>query len=226
MINRKDFQAKYEIASKIQGWFSEEDMRSLHDLFIKFDRPIAVLEIGVWKGRSTIFSLLSLPKDSSLSAVDIFEDSNDHAMDFSICGKITGKDLYNIANETMMNNMILNRSVHHDIIWQDSHEYLERKKQSEDQYDLIFIDGDHRFKGFASDFIQCLDLIEPNNGIICGHDYGPSGPDVTKFLKMVGEDLFYTLYSNSSVWVLKQDKLEEAKRRCKKFKDVFVKNTK
>ena len=84
LIDRNNFEAKSNISNKIQGWMSENDFLSLHFLLQQYNEPIDVLEIGTWKGRSTIFSMLSLPEKSLFTAIDIFQGGNDHAMDYSI----------------------------------------------------------------------------------------------------------------------------------------------
>ncbi len=222
-IDRTNFEEKYNIASQIQGWFSKSDMLSLHNLFLKFDTPINVLEIGTWKGRSTVFSLLSLPENSTLIAIDIFPDANDHAMDKSVCGKITSEELY---CQCMSNISEVSKNYRQDIdieilradskellsIWIDDNTYK--------KFDLIFIDGDHSYEGFAIDFLNSLKLLK-SGGILCGHDYGYSGPEVTKFLLLLGDDLFHLIEKESFVWVLDSNKLDITKERIKRIEKII-----
>ena len=55
--------------------------------------------------------------------------------------------------------------------------------QSRDRFDLVFLDGDHRYESVASDIKAWLPLVSPG-GILCGHDYdqrpNPQFPGVNK----------------------------------------------
>lgn len=55
------------------------------------------------------------------------------------------------------------------------------------QYNLIFIDGDHRKEAVESDFNAACDSIVRPGGIICGHDYGVF-PGVTEVVNAFKPD--------------------------------------
>ncbi len=224
IFDRTNFDLKYDIASQIQGWFNKADMLSLHKLFLRFDTPINVLEIGTWKARSTIFSLLSLPKKSVLTAIDIFPNANDHSfVSNDICGKISGDDLYALCSYNINAACHEYRSdLNSVLIRADSKKMLPLwiNDDTYKKFDLVFIDGDHRYEGFAIDFFNSIKLLSPS-GILCGHDYGHSGPDVVKFLSLLGDSLFYLIEKESSVWVLDSNELDIAKERIKRIEKIM-----
>lgn len=66
--------------------------------------------------------------------------------------------------------------VYYDI---NSNVYFEFAKQHGDQYDLVFIDGDHHFKQVATDLLHSLDNLAPG-GLVVLHDTFPPNRDATR----------------------------------------------
>jgi SAM-dependent methyltransferase len=68
-----------------------------------------------------------------------------------------------------------------------------------DNFDIIYIDGNHIFKDVVRDIENSLSIIK-NNGIISGHDYWIT--DVIKVVKHFFHDYNIELFSDST-WVVK-----------------------
>lgn len=54
--------------------------------------------------------------------------------------------------------------------------------------DMVFLDGDHRYKTVVRDIEKAFEMLKPN-GLICGHDYGhPLWPGVKKAVDELVKD--------------------------------------
>lgn len=141
----------------------------LRSLLEKIKNPEPhILEIGCWTGQSTnvICKFLKEKTGGSLTVIDTFEGVVDTPLD-------PLAKQHNII-EIFMDNMMLENN----IPWP-----LQRvlKKRSQDvasffddeTFDLIFIDGDHRYEMVKQDILLYLPKMK-RGGIICGHDYDSS----------------------------------------------------
>ena len=219
-----NFNERIASAQTIYGWFTKSDMAVidalLKEVYNRANKPLNVLEIGTYKGRSTVFLLLSLPPNSQLTYVDIFEDCNDHGENGIIKGKLTGGQLERICkNNITKTQRFANRTdVQVTHVRADSKVWLkENRNKFKKLFNFIFIDGDHRYEGVKADLLNSLPLIK-DDGIIAGHDFGISGPEVTKFvideLGEYAERIEPQVEDNSttSVWFI-DSKLNELKRK-------------
>lgn len=67
-------------------------------------------------------------------------------------------------------------------------------EQFDEQFDLIFIDGEHSFDGCTNDFMKSLSVLKPN-GFIVIDDYDPMWPGVKKAIDTLANDYqFYYIY--------------------------------
>lgn len=55
------------------------------------------------------------------------------------------------------------------------------------QLDIVFIDGNHKYQPVLDDIEAWYPLVRPG-GVLCGHDYSPDHPEVSKAVKEVFED--------------------------------------
>jgi len=119
----------------------------------------AYLEIGSWRGESlvNIAEVAAECYSVSLSDADMkslgYPDSVSQVNDFFI------KNTQNIT-----------------LIKQNSQTF--DFKTLNKKFDLIFIDGDHTYKGVLTDTINAFKLLKDKNSIIVWHDYGFTPEDV------------------------------------------------
>ena len=138
-------------------------------------KKIKVLEVGVWAGSSTISWLRAFNKkkiDFEYLAVDTWNPSYDKE-------HIKKNNHYKLMNEAVENNLILdcfkhnirtelrNKSADFKIIRGNSIEVLE--KLPTESFDLISIDGDHRYEACFSDLSKAKRLLKPG-GLLVGDD--------------------------------------------------------
>lgn len=142
-------------------WLNTKDIiphwnRLLFDLK---DKPVNMLEIGCFEGRSTLWFLENVltNKESKITCIDTFEgDTQQEKMGVKTDGLL----------ERFMENVGGDKRV--KTIRGDSQNVL---KFLHDEYDLIYIDGSHYQTDVLHDMILGFDLLK-NNGIMICDDYG------------------------------------------------------
>lgn len=144
------------------GGITKINYDNLEWLLNKVKKPaIKICEIGCWTGKSTIlFAQYAKELDGKVYAIDWFKGNpNTHLW-------IDAKYI-NIKNILIDNLTNLNLLKCVDIIVDTS---INASKNFKDNYfDLVFLDGDHRYEAFKKD----LDIWYPKvkkGGILCGHD--------------------------------------------------------
>lgn len=120
------------------------------------------LEVGSWCGDSSIILENVVKKyDGYLFCVDWWK------------GNI-GTELQEIASKvdvfTFFWNRICNEGLKDVIIPIRALSNVVSEILREETFDLIFLDGDHRYEGILSDIQHYLPLVKRNGGILCGHD--------------------------------------------------------
>lgn len=153
-------------ANKIEGWLSEKEGKLLYNLARNCKGNGIIVEIGSWKGKSTIFlgNGSKNGKKINIYAIDSHTGSSEHKKRY---GEIwTYKEFKKNIKDAKVNDLII------PIIKTSE----EAAKTFNKPIELIFIDGAHEYKLVKLDF----DLWFPkviNGGIIAFHDtIGWDGP--------------------------------------------------
>jgi len=150
---------KRDIA-KLGGWLTEVEGIFLYETAKKIAKPNTIVEIGSWKGRSTVCFGRGV------------QDGN-HVKVFAVDPHLSSSKLQKIFNNSIGTYEEFIKNLN-DV---DVSQYVESiqetsKKASEnfnDPVGFLFIDGDHKFKSINLDYR----LWEPkvvNNGVIAFHD--------------------------------------------------------
>jgi hypothetical protein len=134
-------------------------------LLNQFNNNIIIAEIGVFKGEFSkkIFESLT---PSELHLIDIFEGntcSGDKDGNNIVWTNLS--DEYSSLKELYKNekNVFIHKGNSFDVLSSFDNEY----------FDLIYIDGDHRYLGVKKDLEVSYSKVK-TNGFICGHDYTTS----------------------------------------------------
>lgn len=148
----------------IDGGICPGERRALYQLVASF-KPARVLEIGTHIGASTLAIARSLATNSGpgahLTTVDI-ADVNDPAHGaFARLGLDSPRA--SLARAGLSDRVTF--------IAKPSSEFL---RETDDRFDLIFLDGDHAAPAVYRDFAQALNCLTPN-GTILLHDFYPDG---------------------------------------------------
>jgi predicted O-methyltransferase YrrM len=144
----------------VDGWFNFEQVYI--DMVNRFERGLFV-EIGCWKGRSTIFmadQIKSSGKDIKFFATDLWEPFRQE-----------DGILFHSTMEEFLNNIEPVKEMI-TVIKGSSHE---THKQFEDaSIDFLFIDANHDYEMVIKDIQFWLPKVKPH-GVIAGHDYQFNG---------------------------------------------------
>jgi len=140
-----------------EGWFHIGDIRRYRALVEQVPNGGAILELGVWKGRS-LCSVADLIQQKNLRvwAVDTFqgsptEEEHAEASEVSIQG-IFEDNMYQFG----LKPKVFAMTTH------------EASLQINEMFDLIFIDADHTYEGVKQ---AIEDWLPKCKGTIAGHDY-------------------------------------------------------
>lgn len=126
-------------------WSSEVDCAQTMVALLKMHGGKDVLEIGVFKGKTSAYLVDGLPEYGSWTGIDIEDLRNDSVKDFMNLQK------------TKQCELIIGPSL--NII----------PTLSARKYDLIFIDSVHELNYLRNEFKACERVIK-QNGLICMHD--------------------------------------------------------
>jgi predicted O-methyltransferase YrrM len=136
----------------VPGWFVPREAWILHEAIRRsfVERAITVVEIGSFRGRSTIaaaHALLARAKGGKLYAIDPQADEGFRELEA------------NIAEAGVESVVELIRATSREA----------RKRFDEGPVDLLFIDGSHEYEDVRGDFGDWLPLVEPG-GIVAVND--------------------------------------------------------
>lgn len=148
----------WEKALAVEGWMPQEELAFLFAIALSLPAGAQLLEVGSWKGRSTLAFCAGLRGRGRVTAVDSFRGDAEtgEAVDVESAFR-TNTDAYR--------DML-------DVIVSES---LEAAKQFRDgTFDCVFIDAAHDYRNVQSDIRAWAPKVKPG-GLLCGHDYGKFG---------------------------------------------------
>lgn len=169
-------------ALKIFGWMSEKELQFLSEVAKDCDK---ILEVGSFQGRSTRALADNSPDNAVIFAVDCWN--------------------YNISPviKSDMFTFGLFRAHLADHISRDKVIPIRKRfsdyNPPENLFDFVFIDGDHYESSVRHDIEKGLKLVK-YGGILAGHDYCESWPDV----KEVVNEFFPNVNLTESIWWIKK----------------------
>jgi predicted O-methyltransferase YrrM len=166
----------------IDGWMSGPELTCLAELAQKSHK---ILEVGCYKGRTS--RVLLDNTGGSVTCVDCWDGNfqvnngnlhqNGGDMEYTrFCG--------NIWEFIKSGKARVHRCKFEDF-------------ESQERYDLIFLDALHDYESVKKDIEKAMQLIAPG-GIIAGHDYRPSWAGV---IKAVDEKFDQNFVLYESIWI-------------------------
>lgn len=164
-----------EAAESVPGWMDADELLWLANKASAADR---ILEIGCWKGRSTL--ALASASPGSVLSVDHFcgsPEDEGHAEARERPGAVLAEAAINLGPLLKVRKVSL--------MVMECSGAMTLLRMGGRRFDLIFIDGSHLYARIASDIAGCMPLLSPG-GLLCGHDYGDDWPDVRKAVSEAG----------------------------------------
>lgn len=186
----------------LHGWNGDSPI--FKELILEVN-PSVIIEVGSWKGQSTVNMASYCQKDTKIYCVDTWEGSLEFALNKELYGDTW--DATNVYEQFISN--ITHRGFIDKImpIRSKSSDAIVPKAQ------LIYIDADHTYEGVKADLEKYWERLE-DGGIMFGDDYFLQvsggrkdgyecgvGKAVDEFAKKMGLEV-ETKYNN--FWILKK----------------------
>jgi len=176
-------QINIERSLSIGGWMS---VRELIWLAAASRTCRRILEFGSFHGRSTRAFADNSPPHCVIHCVDPW--NGDY---FTDDGRVVPD-----VNSYVMPYFEKNLADHIESGKVIPHRGFSYSFQSPERFDLVFLDGDHRYKTVVRDIDKALELTN-RGAIICGHDYGhPLWPGV----KLAVDEEFPQVNKVEMIW--------------------------
>lgn len=171
-----------ERALAVNGWMSEAELTYLAEAASSSQ---TIVEIGSWKGRSTLALACNTP--GTVYAVDTWKGTEQQGDELSQHepGWLLEEFKRNTAG---ISNIVICEGTSVDMA--RLHMGL--------TVDMIFIDGYHTYEGVRDDILSWSPMLRPG-GILCGHDYVP--PYWDGLLKAVHEFIpKFRVVEGTTIW--------------------------
>ncbi len=179
----------------VEGFLSDREGMALYNLAKKGDGRGAVVEIGSWKGKSTIWIANALSEGGHFYAIDPHIGSSEHQTEGPIWTfEEFKKNIRQAGVETKVNPIVLTSE--------------DARKKVEEPVSFLFIDGAHEYEFVKKDF-ELWDPLLLDSCWIAFHDYQWPGVEKTlnevfetgKFKRAYFTDyLFYMQKTNNAGW--------------------------
>lgn len=162
-------------------------------------RPIQYLEIGTLYGANliSVANSYALHPESKLHCIDPWEDYDDYS---------EYKGQQQTIYETFLKNLTKS-GLEHKVSVHRGYSHKKIPSFQDEQFDLIYIDGNHEPEYVLEDAVLCFRKLKPN-GILIFDDYGWGGPDMTQrgitaFLSGYAKRIHIFGYKKQQVYVQK-----------------------
>lgn len=163
-----------------QGWNSQHPYLSRA---IDLARPAVIVEIGVWKGGSTLFMaehLRTLGLDAVVIAVDTWLGSWDHWVNPALRAQLSFRNGYpNFFYKFMNNVRALGLQNYVVPLPLDSLNANETLKHFGITPDVLHIDAGHDYRAVSTDIAVWWPMLRPG-GFLVGDDYLQGWPEVKR----------------------------------------------
>ena len=195
----------------LQGWGG--DHKIFEDLISKI-KPNVIIEVGIWKGQSTINMANILKKyniDGKIYCVDTFLGSADMWDQVLMLNEFQYPQIY----YQFLSNVFITENERYIIpCLNTSNACYEKFKYKDIKADLIYLDASHLADDVYNDIKKYFQLLNPG-GIIFGDDYS-IWPGVEIGLRKFCEEnnKSYEVIDNR-YWIISQHKFFLVKRRSR-----------
>jgi hypothetical protein len=128
-----------------------------------------ILELGSYYGRTTM--AMADHTTGFVIACDSFKGPEDIVISWKERSAICDTFAANLSQHIASGRVLP---------WKADHGSLDFANAPQPpKYDMVFIDGSHRYENVMRDIKTALSVLEPN-GLLCGHDYDMGSPGVVQ----------------------------------------------
>lgn len=154
--------------TEIEGWMGKRNQQWLGE---RAAESLNVVEVGVWKGRTT--QVFAEHAKGVVYAVDTWsgvpDDPKQHFDLYPDTATAFKQFRANLAPHIESGRVVP--------VTTDSLSAARRFAAQGLRFDLVFIDADHRYEAVRADIAAWRPLVS-EGGILCGHDFKPKWPGV------------------------------------------------
>ena len=156
------FEAVWERADGVEGWLKLEQGRKLYDAARSLGPGSTIVEIGSFKGRSTIVLARAAPGDAEVVAID------PHGGGDRGPGEIAPDAARGDADYAAFTSNLAAAGIAHRVrhVRKPSAEAL---RDVDGEVDLLFVDGAHRYRAARADIVDWGDRVA-RGGTMLVHD--------------------------------------------------------
>jgi len=178
----------YQEAQFGEDWFSYPNL--YRDMVLKFPSGSKFVEIGSWKGKSSVFMAVEIAnsnKNIKFYCVDTWNGSSEHKdvveIDF----------LYDIFIDNMKPLENYYKSMRKNSIEAANH-------FEDDSLDFVFIDASHEYEDVKKDIQTWLPKVK-KNGVLAGHDYYIGGYDYFPGVKQAVDECLTNFSTSENCFI-------------------------
>lgn len=158
----------------IEGWFSLAQAVALQKIVKQLPSGSKVVELGSYKGRSSVAIASVLPAESILYCVDHFQGSEEHKqsnLDLNLLKAFTKNiEQFGVKDKISTLSMTTTEAA---------------AKFDPESLDLVLVDAAHDYDSVKADLLNWYPKIKPGGFLLCD-DYEVGWPGVMRAVKTVG----------------------------------------
>jgi predicted O-methyltransferase YrrM len=158
----RDFKQTLALISDVEGWLSDDQARRLWTGAAAVGAPGRIVEIGSFRGRSTIILASAAPEGVEVLAIDPHGGGDRGPQEIAAVAERGEED--HTAFEGNLNRAGVRERVHH--VRLPSQAAL---GEVAGEVDLLYVDGAHRYRPASEDIARWGDRVKPS-GTMLVHD--------------------------------------------------------
>lgn len=162
----------------IEGWLTEDQARRLWDRARALPEGATAVEIGSFRGRSTVITALALPEGARLTAIDPHAGNDRGPQEWE--GKeAEAEDDHHVFLANLEKAGVRDRVTYVRKFSDDAHGDVDG------DIDLLYIDGAHRFAPARTDIVEWGDRVVPGGTMLIHDSFSSVGVTLAILTELV-----------------------------------------